>query len=257
MIRPKVSKSSLARAFSGGMLITEPSRSYDLPVSHKPPPSTAAAAPSASNAPAGQRFAYRAALLFRIVNTAVLASVCWGVHSAPLRVHRIVWTPRDSSIALMPAPAGREGCTTVQSPIYIAGLVALTVALFDTWATPGLRHVAGILAGCVAAGCADADVVVLSCIAVTLWPTNRADATAAVAWALPWAIQLGALSAGVVRGGDRMPLLQAGVTVVALAAECIGERMSHVKGLVAEVFTAVLFARMRNATVSSLPCSAD
>lgn len=194
MIRPKVSKTSLVRAFSGGSAVfTEAPRHYDLPVTHQqaaPPPP----------APAPPRFAHRVAVVLRLANLAFLLTVCLGTPFVPLRLM----------------------CHVTRAPLHTAAFAVLTAALVDdeyARLAPALRHVAAILAACVAAQFADVATIALACAAVLSWPVHTYDLASACAWTVAWAFPIGMLM-----GVSSVELICVIATAVVLAVEGVAEQ---------------------------------
>ena len=248
MIRPKVSKTSLARAFSGGTIFTDTVRTYDLPVSQKPQAQPAAPQPAPATAPPPNRLAQRAAFICRLSNIAFLLSLCVREPAVPVRLGGVVWHPP-------PAPS-TPMCSAIHVPIHIAVSVVLLAALLSTQLADNFRHTAAIMAVYVVAARADAFAIVLGCASVLAHPDG------VCAWLVAWACPLCMLLRGVNAGGDSTMLIGVAVTAVALGldAEAGRQPVQHTsklaKELLAEVCVVALLARPRGVEDPKFVCSA-
>ena len=229
MIRPKVSKTSLVRAFSGGSAVfTEAPRSYELPVAHQhaPPPPV----------PTPPRFAHRMAVVLRLANLAFLLTICLGMSPVQLRLM----------------------CNVTRVPLHAVAFVVLIAALVDdeyARLAPSLRHVAAVIAACVAAQFADVATIALACAAVLSWPVHTYDLASACAWTVAWAFPIGMLSRV-----SSVEFICVIATAVVLAVEAVAEQKLPTppsrlaKEVVAELCTVALLALPRVARDPATLC---
>lgn len=227
MIRPKVSRSVLARAFSGGTVLVEPvMRPHDtLPLTHWPPP---AAPPPTPPPPPRVTRARPVALCVRVIG-AVVAMYHSQHGGQALAVRGARWDATGSAALT---------CTHVPALSTLDGVVLLLcLAIADdaaAWAFVGhtgclataCRHAAGVLSAYAAAGVEDACAIAVACVAVTCWPCGDRGGNRAprAAWLVAWAAPMLSLAVGVAQGGGVLPLAAAALGWLVLVADASADR---------------------------------
>ena len=225
MISPKVSRSTLARAFAGGSILVEkPPRPQEvLPVSHRPAP-----APPAALADARGRRAPPLALCLRLVG-AVFIMYHSQHGSQALTAHIARWdvgppVRASATCAIVPFLSTVDGVVLLLS-LAIAGDAAVWAGSKSAGATAtACRHAAGVLVAYSAAGVMDAAVIAAACVAVTCWPCGAGGHAPRATWLMAWLVPVQALALGFARGGSALPLAAAVVGWAALAVDARADR---------------------------------